>query len=37
MSKFVELGDTLFLVIRQRKVLFLHWYVNSLISLDEIA
>jgi hypothetical protein len=29
MSKFAELGDTLFLVIRQRKVMFLHWYVVS--------
>lgn len=26
MSKFVELGDTLFLVIRKRNVMFLHWY-----------
>lgn len=26
MSKFIELGDTLFLVIRQRDVMFLHWY-----------
>ena len=26
MSKFVELGDTLFLVARKRNVMFLHWY-----------
>ena len=26
MSKFVELGDTIFLLIRKRPVLFLHWY-----------
>lgn len=26
MSKFAELGDTLFLVIRKRTVMFLHWY-----------
>lgn len=26
MSKFVELGDTFFLVIRKRNIMFLHWY-----------
>jgi len=26
MSKFVELGDTLFLVVRKRNIMFLHWY-----------
>jgi elongation of very long chain fatty acids protein 6 len=26
MSKFVELGDTFFLIIRKRNLMFLHWY-----------
>lgn len=29
MSKFVEFGDTVFLVIRKRPVIFLHWYHHA--------
>jgi hypothetical protein len=28
-SKVAELGDTLFLVLRKREVIFLHWYHHA--------
>lgn len=30
MSKALELGDTLFLILRKRPVIFLHWYHHAM-------